>query len=118
MRCDTQQMIDGEPGPRCSFETHTGPHSFDAKGLADARALWAVRVLDAYADAYSIPSLGEHRNPPAPVAQGYAPACYFSIRPKGKALIAPTRDAARLAAALAVYPELPADVRAELGECP
>jgi hypothetical protein len=30
----------------------------------------------------------------------------------------PTPDAARLAAAQAVLPSLPADVRAELGECP
>jgi hypothetical protein len=84
-----------------------------------ARALaqrdWAVRVLDAWArerqargyevwdggDGWEV--IGRHM-------------LSEEVEFIGKR--APTPDAARLAAAQAVYPTLPADVRAKLGECP
>ena len=80
-----------------------------AKVEADARALWAVRVLDAWywrVEGWEGPT-------PAPehCASGwfvYLHESHWGSDP----------DAARLAAAEAVFPELPADVRAKLGERP
>lgn len=82
---------------------------------ADARALWAVRVLDAWAesnggwwqvDTFLTPGL-----------KGWT--CEYSApRDKRGVRSGPTPDAARLAAAEAVYPTLPADVRAKLGARP
>ncbi len=77
---------------------------------ADARALWSVRVLDAWAREQHThhaiePDEGGWRV--FSLAGGHR--CFGS---------GPTPDAARLAAALAVAPTLPADVRAKLGECP
>jgi hypothetical protein len=87
-----------------------------AERLSDACALWAVRVLDAWAAdrrravcwscAISRFTAGEHV---VHVDGGIRGESYH---------YGPTPDAARLAAAQAVYPTLPADVRAELWECP
>lgn len=87
----------------------------------NARALWAVRVLDAWADA--------NRNWPGPetVKCDYRRrgewGCMvgfedLSRSTRRQAYYATTPEAARLAAAQAVFPSLPADVRAKLGECP
>jgi hypothetical protein len=79
---------------------------------ADARALWSVRVLDAK---------GSKRG--APAAYWYDEGLpdywgwFHPWMPDGASTVK-TPDAARLAAAQAVYQTLPTDVRAELGECP
>lgn len=83
---------------------------------ADARALWAVRVLDAWSE----------KNPDDTLAPRYrgepftAPEIQWEayIVTSGEWELFPSPDAARLAAAEAVFPELPADVRAKLGERP
>lgn len=84
-------------------------------GTADARALWSVRVLDAWADAKSC-------DPFKTARLGGEWHCTSAYGPKtlgiGQRFIGSTPDAARLAAALAVYPTLPADVRAKLGVRP
>jgi hypothetical protein len=96
------------------------PGDFDL--TADARALWSVRVLDKWALAglpitrqcCPLPYLdaGSARWRCAPIENG----CYLDTEKHWHT--ADTPDAARLAAARAVWPDLPADVRAELGECP
>lgn len=80
---------------------------------ADARALWAVRVLDAHQAHITI----QLRTCLVP---GYGWTIRDGLdRPLNHVdYRSPNPDAARLAAALAVFPELTADVRAELGECP
>lgn len=86
---------------------------------ADARALWAVRVLDAKAEA-----LGLNRVPEPYVEYLVTPATGASKRlgwwhewmPDGAACVA-SPMAARLSAAEAVFPTLH-DLRAELGERP
>lgn len=85
--------------------------------LADARALWAVRVLDAWGRVESCVRVGMNDGP--------ALDCWYVLleydsprRPNLKRFTGETPDAARLAAADAVFPELPADVRAKLGERP
>lgn len=86
---------------------------------ADARALWAVRVLDAWAEqAPDYPFMTTRGEPDeaerwccwreSADCEGEV-QCYF---------YAPTPDAARIAAATALYPDLPESVRRELGECP
>jgi hypothetical protein len=85
-----------------------------------ARALWAVRVLDAWAQAG--PGMREVRtfcsvNQRAAThlyEYGAKSAYHYSPLP-GTAY---DHDAARLAAAEAVFPELPEAVRAQLGERP
>lgn len=82
---------------------------------ADARALWAVRVLDAWADAKSC-------DPFKTARLGGEWHCTSAYGPKtlgiGQRFIGSTPDAARLAAADAVYPALPTDVQATLGVRP
>ncbi len=78
----------------------------------DARALWAVRVLDAAVDGKSawwecdrlasFWSCGLHADGGRYVQHGEGPA----------------PDAARLAAAQSVWESLPAETRSRLGECP
>lgn len=79
---------------------------------ADARALWAIRALDAWAETAGDWARGwESCRRPG--------AFWVTLSDGGKqSFHGPTPDAARHAAALAVYTSLPADVRAELGECP
>ncbi len=92
-----------------------------AKLRADARALWAVRVLDAWQ---------QENVMRAEPFRCYAPFDMEVDAPLNwlctanaddgvsRRFLALTPDAARLSAALAVFPSLPADVRAKLGECP
>jgi hypothetical protein len=82
---------------------------------------WSVRVLDAWQKAHVM-----HAEP----FRCYAPFDLETDAPlnwlctanaddgESRRFLAATPDAARHAAALAVYPTLPADVRAKLGECP
>jgi hypothetical protein len=86
---------------------------------ADARALWAVRVLDAWADQPSARWQMKHYYD-SRLRTGVFYLCHrsraedqFEAEHRGE-----SADAARLAAAEAVFPELPADVRAKLGERP
>ncbi len=86
----------------------------------DARALWAVRVLDAFED--DVPG---HLGPSAPTrdmkrkpAQRWRVFGAWTIAGVRSCHYGPTPDAARLAAALAVFDSLPEDVRAKIGECP
>ena len=81
------------------------------------RALWAVRVLDAWTD-----HTGLRAPSPERVSQAGPNAWHVATQP-GKGLTrrhyhGATPDAARLAAAEAVFPDLPEGVRAKLGEQP
>jgi hypothetical protein len=75
---------------------------------ADARALWAHKCLDAWAD-----KTGKD----APSVR-LSVAGEFRVLPWGLEHMGPTRDAARLSAARAIFPNLPVSVRRELGEEP
>ena len=127
-----------EPGmPECGYPGCHGTHLGYGPGAgfckahydtllmrpSDARALWAVRVLDAWAErkpalaftteffgcaATGVPSEDDHSEDWACVARNSSALRYLGSTP----------DAARLAAADAVFPELPSDVRAKLGERP
>jgi hypothetical protein len=82
---------------------------------SDARALWAVRVLDAWRKHstlwWAVDNQGDE------VSGSYW--VVFTLAGSYRALaVGPSEDAARLAAAQTVFPTLPADVRAKLGECP
>lgn len=85
---------------------------------ADARALWAVRVLDAQALAQDLNA------PPRPRRQCGLWLVAAPFRTPDDYLVewrifnGATPEAARLAAAQAVFPSLPAHVREKLGECP
>ncbi len=78
---------------------------------------WAVRVLDAEAaDRKRGVPFELHPNSLVPLPPDRA---WYVFKPYTTiSFYGPTPDAARLAAALAVFPSLPADVRAKLGECP
>lgn len=77
------------------------------------RSAWAVRVLDAWAGLRDGRQWRtEWRELTAELSQW---ECFVPGLAHGTGL---TSDAARMAAALAVYPTLPEAVRAELGECP
>jgi hypothetical protein len=71
---------------------------------------WSVRVLDA------VPCCCSGWEGPAPAPEQARNGTYFVFVMESHWGHDP--DAARHAAALAVLPSLPADVRAELGECP
>jgi len=77
---------------------------------AGARALWAVRVLDAHDDLTGKQTRWEPFSRVVPITGEICPN--NGIRYSG------TRDSARLAAAEAVFPELPDAARAKLGEKP
>lgn len=83
---------------------------------ADARALWSVRVLDAWAmhsgRHWSV-SRWRYAADNSEIWLVFSMGGGYSALGRG-----PTPDAARHAAALAVFPSLPADVRSQLGECP
>ena len=79
--------------------------------LSNARALWAVRVLDAHA---RVDWVGSFRTEPESVDGEPVWLCHNDDR----GFRGHTPDTARIAAAAAVFPTRPADVRAELGECP
>jgi len=86
--------------------------NYSAKLEADARALWAVRVLDAWAqETHGVWRLVNDTGP-------WGVQWVVSLTDAMTKGCAETPDAARLAAAEAVFPELPADVRAKLGERP
>lgn len=81
--------------------------------LADARALWAVRVLDAWASTPNgLPLVT------CPSVKGGWVASDPNWQDEMSEWRGETPDAARLAAAEAVYPELPESVRAGLGARP
>lgn len=83
---------------------------------ADARALWAVRVLDAWRMANTRRQHVERSKDEA--GRTWEVELYFERLNSKEFHYGLTPDAARHAAALAVLPTLPADVRAKLGECP
>ncbi len=90
-----------------------------AEGLA--RALWAVRVLDAWAEANPGRCYRAMRVTdidPSPGDGEWVCTPFPSQRLNSARRFGPTPDAARHAAALAVFDSLPEDVRAKLGECP
>lgn len=81
---------------------------------ADARALWAVRVLDAWRKQSNLHRTWKMGCP------FYGESCIL-LDTRGypdRACDAADEDTARLAASDAVWPELPADVRARIGERP
>jgi hypothetical protein len=85
-----------------------------AKLEADARALWAARVSGAWV-------LAGHSARTACLRRTEAGRLSFATWEDGDDAtdhFGPTPDAAHLAAAEAVFPTLPADVRAQLGERP
>ncbi len=108
-----------DPNETCSFcAGYTVRRSENRRALADARALWAVRVLDAWEERVrQVPFRTAPDTRVFPPSRGWecAAPCEAAY---GKEGYGPTPDAARLAAALAVLPSLDADVRAKLGECP
>ena len=71
---------------------------------------WDVRVLDALA------TTGSNTDSRGLLPLDYGNGC-FEVWWCGEGYIGPTPDAARHAAALAVFPTLSEAVRAELGEC-
>lgn len=81
------------------------------KALADARALWSVRVLDAWAA-----SKGRYWSTHA--RNGSVRGCTLTAPLVCVDWERATDDAARLAAATAILHELPEDVRREIGERP
>ena len=81
------------------------------KSKADARALWAVRVLDAWA-------AKQPGRPTSPSPNRTEHGDWWVWVTAGGYHIGPDPDAARHAAATALYPDLPESVRRELGECP
>jgi hypothetical protein len=88
----------------------------DARGCvavsrADVRALWAVRVLDAWASYNSCDPFKTH-----PYQGGHEWHCVSAYECRRFKATSP--GAARFAAAQAVYPTLSAAARAKLGECP
>lgn len=94
------------------------------KSKADARALWALAVLDAQAKRYESSTLTPAYVGVTSKVDG-SRLVFWRISATGiRALQAdcqgmfPTADAARMAAALVIYPDLPEAVRRELGECP
>ncbi len=89
------------------------------KAKADARALWAADVLDAWAEA------NEEATPPVPTFHRYmhsrvgsAPVAKWTALVRGHVEHFVTAREARIRAARAIYPDLPESVRRELGECP
>ncbi len=83
----------------------------------NARALWAVRVLDVWRAAAVAPrkrayEFDEHGDLYVCEWEPFARMGQIRDRYQGKP------EAARHAAAQAVFPTLNADVRAKLGECP
>ncbi len=80
-----------------------------SRQLEDARALWAVRVLDAWV-----------RAKPGKRSVEKTDNICITVEGRLRQMHAPSpdADAARFAAAEAVFPTLPADVREELGEKP
>ncbi|HKY41345.1 MAG TPA: hypothetical protein VJN18_35675 [Polyangiaceae bacterium] len=76
-----------------------------------ARRDWAVRVLDAWARAH-------FRSDWLTLDMAAHWTCSLRTGQSAKHFDGTTPDAARLAAAAAVFPELPESVRAELGERP
>ncbi len=86
--------------------------------IADARALWAVRVLDAWADARDGRGQWQLQKLTGFNVTTYSVLCTGRDALDLQHEHATSADAARLAAALAVLPGLPTDVRAKLGECP
>lgn len=90
------------------------------KSKADARALWAVRVLDAWAANKSRAEIDGDEVRYWSNSQSEELAYCSTEGGMVTRLIRSqeTPDAARLAAATALYPDLPESVRRELGECP
>jgi hypothetical protein len=76
---------------------------------ADARALWAVRVLDAQ---------GDWEMHPGPRVHSELSCVFTGMGTPGACHYGKDAQAARDAAAQAVFPTLHADVRAKLGERP
>jgi hypothetical protein len=91
--------------------------SHAVKLRADARALWSLRVLDAHLATggdVDLACLGEGRAK----AGDWDLELHDSSGQYTHAFTERTPDAARHAAALAVFPTLPAEVQARLGKSP
>lgn len=102
-----------------SVLTNENPGQVRLTVLDEVRALlrrdWDARVLDAWA-AVCDGNGHETRHRTSGAITCWTVACY----PMTGTMVGylPTPDAARRAAALALFPTLPEAVRAELGECP
>lgn len=83
--------------------------------LVYARRDWAVRVLDAWALYTGRTAFRTFPTYDDAEREGWECFSHNCVHPRH---FAPTPDAARLAAAEAVWPELPESVRTELGERP
>jgi hypothetical protein len=107
----------GESGLRLYRARKRQPFS-DA--LADARALWAVRVLDAWAvEGSEGAETASHTTCRKPVGTWWCSTWEgYEGDDDSQDYKADSPDAARLAAAEAVFPSLPAEVRETLGERP
>lgn len=93
-----------------------GYNSLAAELATVERQSWAVRVLDAWADANA--SWRWYRCGRSVHKEGYA--CVLND-PADRTVVpfdGPTEDIARLAAAVGVFDSLPAEMRAHLGEAP
>lgn len=75
---------------------------------------WSVRVLDAWAARYRLPTPSPFPGHPEDEWRAWV---VVTVTEEGS-FAGPTPDAARLAAAESIWPELPESVRAELGERP
>jgi hypothetical protein len=87
-----------------------------AKVKADARALWADAALDAWRTANTRRQHVERSKDEA--GSVCEVELYFERIDSKEYHYGPTPRAARLAAARAVWPDLPEPVRRKLGECP
>jgi hypothetical protein len=86
-----------------------------AKLEADARAIWAVRVLDAWKRASRVTNVVKEFE----ASNGTVYCVVYGLAETARCFEGLSDfDAARLAAAEAVFAGLPADVRAKLGERP
>jgi hypothetical protein len=106
-----------DPQETCSVcAGYTVRRSDNKRLTTDARALWAVRVLDAWRTANTRRQHVERSWDEA--GTSWEVELYFERNGSNQFHHGATPAAARLAAAEAVYPTLPADVRATLGERP
>lgn len=102
--------------PKQALETLEGVEHHGSLGeagdtlLAVIRRDWAVRVLDAWAAENSCDPF--KTSPHNGASEWHCTSAYENRH------YARSPEGARHAAALAVFPTLPADVRAQLGECP
>lgn len=115
--CSTARAVERYHGTPAKYCARCAPLQSDEAMLALLRRDWAVRVLDAWAQQQLIGSpVGHHTTDVAKADDGSVGCALHTASCVGGTHYAP--DAARLAAAEAVFDELPESVRAELGSKP